>query len=170
MKRTRSLTTASWAACLFLGPWSCRDWRFRRLLKDSIRAETERPLLSSCWRQRHGRDDVGISLQAQELSFWRDCHETSGEVCCGTGSDGQRCGLDLRQGPAGEHAWPAPPVDSPAPRSKPITSPLKVLKSNPNYFTNDTGKAIYLTGSHSWNTFRIGGRRARSSPWTSRRS
>lgn len=37
-----------------------------------------------------------------------------------------------------------------APR-KPITAPLKALTSNPHYFTDGTGKAIYLTGSHTWN-------------------
>ncbi len=35
----------------------------------------------------------------------------------------------------------------------PIKSPLRALSSNPNYFTDGSGKAIYLTGSHSWNTF-----------------
>jgi hypothetical protein len=35
----------------------------------------------------------------------------------------------------------------------PITTPLKALSTNPNYFTDGTGKAIYLTGSHTWNTF-----------------
>lgn len=28
---------------------------------------------------------------------------------------------------------------------------LKVSETNPRYFTNNTGKAIYLTGSHTWN-------------------
>ena len=31
------------------------------------------------------------------------------------------------------------------------TGPLRVLKSNPRYFTDDSGKAIYLVGSHTWN-------------------
>jgi hypothetical protein len=30
--------------------------------------------------------------------------------------------------------------------------PLKALSANLNYFTDGTGKAIYLTGSHTWNT------------------
>jgi hypothetical protein len=34
----------------------------------------------------------------------------------------------------------------------PITAPLRALASNPNYFTDGTGKAIYLTGSQTWNT------------------
>lgn len=34
----------------------------------------------------------------------------------------------------------------------PVTTPLKALTTNLNYFTNGTGKAIYLTGSHTWNT------------------
>ena len=33
-----------------------------------------------------------------------------------------------------------------------ITTPLMASLKNPNYFTNETGRAIYLTGSHSWNT------------------
>jgi hypothetical protein len=33
-----------------------------------------------------------------------------------------------------------------------ITTPLKVLAKNPNYFTNGSGKAVYLTGSQTWNT------------------
>lgn len=31
------------------------------------------------------------------------------------------------------------------------TGPLRTLKSNPRYFTDDSGKAIYLVGSHTWN-------------------
>jgi len=31
--------------------------------------------------------------------------------------------------------------------------PLKVNPVNPRYFTDGTGKAIYLTGSHTWNNF-----------------
>lgn len=35
----------------------------------------------------------------------------------------------------------------------PATVPLKVHPSNPRYFTDGSGKAIYLTGSHHWNNF-----------------
>ena len=28
--------------------------------------------------------------------------------------------------------------------------PLRVLKDNPRYFTDDSGRAVYLTGSHTW--------------------
>lgn len=45
----------------------------------------------------------------------------------------------------------AGPVSKAAPT--PITVPLKALATNPNYFTDGTGKAVYLTGSHTWNTF-----------------
>jgi hypothetical protein len=31
--------------------------------------------------------------------------------------------------------------------------PLRVLKSNSRYFTDGSGKAIYLTGTHNWNNF-----------------
>ncbi len=30
------------------------------------------------------------------------------------------------------------------------TGPLRVLASNPRYFTDGSGKAVYLTGSHTW--------------------
>jgi hypothetical protein len=33
-----------------------------------------------------------------------------------------------------------------------VAEPLRVHETNPRYFTDDTGKAIYLTGSHIWST------------------
>src|SRR5262249_34950940 len=47
-------------------------------------------------------------------------------------------------------ADPLPQVESTPQR--PITVPLRALATNPNYFTDGSGKAVYLTGSHSWNT------------------
>lgn len=38
-----------------------------------------------------------------------------------------------------------------------IDGPLRVLQSNPRYFTNDSGRAVYLTGSHTWGNFLDGG-------------
>lgn len=35
--------------------------------------------------------------------------------------------------------------------------PLRVLHSNPRYFTDGSGKAIYLTGSHNWNSLQDSG-------------
>ena len=35
----------------------------------------------------------------------------------------------------------------------PATGPLSRLPSNPRYFTDGSGKAIYLTGSHTWANF-----------------
>jgi hypothetical protein len=35
----------------------------------------------------------------------------------------------------------------------PATGPLRVLRSNPRYFTDGSGKAVYLTGSHTWCNF-----------------
>jgi hypothetical protein len=29
--------------------------------------------------------------------------------------------------------------------------PLRVSEDNPAYFTDDSGKAVYLTGAHTWN-------------------
>jgi hypothetical protein len=37
--------------------------------------------------------------------------------------------------------------------SGPITVPLRALGGNPRYFTDGTGRAVYLTGSQTWNTF-----------------
>lgn len=36
----------------------------------------------------------------------------------------------------------------------PATGPLKVHPSNSRYFADSTGKAIYLTGSHTWSNFK----------------
>src|SRR5437879_2742854 len=50
--------------------------------------------------------------------------------------------------------WGAPlPIAAPTPTSSPISVPLRALSTNPRYFTGDSGKAIYLTGSHTWNDF-----------------
>lgn len=35
-----------------------------------------------------------------------------------------------------------------------IIGPLRVNDSNPRYFTDDSGKAIYLTGSHTWSNLK----------------
>ncbi|RPJ36327.1 MAG: hypothetical protein EHM35_08280, partial [Planctomycetaceae bacterium] len=32
----------------------------------------------------------------------------------------------------------------------PAAGPLRVLPANPRYFTDGSGKAVYLTGSHTW--------------------
>ena len=44
----------------------------------------------------------------------------------------------------------APQLPGELPRRPPAKGPLTVLKSNPRYFTDGSGKAIYLAGSHSW--------------------
>ena len=33
------------------------------------------------------------------------------------------------------------------------TGPLRVCPANPRYFTDNSGNAVYLTGSHTWNNF-----------------
>src|SRR5690242_6729740 len=45
----------------------------------------------------------------------------------------------------------AKPVDQP--RLAVATGPLRVLASNPRYFTDGSGRAILLTGSHTWSNF-----------------
>jgi hypothetical protein len=39
------------------------------------------------------------------------------------------------------------------------SGPLRVLPTNPRYFTDGSGKAIYLSGSHNWNNFEDTGHR-----------
>lgn len=38
-----------------------------------------------------------------------------------------------------------------------FNGPLKTSTTNGRYFTDNSGKAIYLTGSHTWNNFQDGG-------------
>src|SRR5438045_3624570 len=45
------------------------------------------------------------------------------------------------------------PIRAAMPQSTPITNVLKAHSTNPNYFTDGSGRAIYLTGSHTWNNF-----------------
>ena len=45
----------------------------------------------------------------------------------------------------------------------PATGPLKKLESNPRYFTDGSGKAILLVGSHIWHNFQDNGHRLRTS-------
>jgi hypothetical protein len=35
----------------------------------------------------------------------------------------------------------------------PATGPLRTHSANPRYFTDESGRAVYLTGSHTWNNF-----------------
>lgn len=39
------------------------------------------------------------------------------------------------------------------PRAEAISTTLKVHASNPRYFSNSSGRAVYLTGSHTWDNF-----------------
>ena len=43
--------------------------------------------------------------------------------------------------------------------SRRIAGPLKILSSNPRYFTDGSGRAIYVTGSHHWGNFQDYSRR-----------
>jgi len=40
---------------------------------------------------------------------------------------------------------------------KPAAGPLRVLESNPRWFTDGSGKAVYLAGSHTWYTLQDNG-------------
>jgi hypothetical protein len=50
-------------------------------------------------------------------------------------------------------------------RPTPILAPLRALSTNPNYFSDGGGKAIYLTGSHTWNDFQDWGTDASPQPF-----
>ena len=60
------------------------------------------------------------------------------------------CGGDPRPG---RHAHPAARAQSPA------AGPLRRLESNPRYFTDGSGKAVLLVGSHNWGNFQDNGHR-----------
>lgn len=38
--------------------------------------------------------------------------------------------------------------------AQPDMGPLRICPDNPRYFANGTGKAVYLTGSHTWSNFK----------------
>ena len=44
-------------------------------------------------------------------------------------------------------------------QARPATGPLRVLSANPRYFTDGSGRAIYLAGSHNWQNFQDNGHR-----------
>jgi len=48
-------------------------------------------------------------------------------------------------------------VDPLIPQRKPATGPLRILSSNPRWFTDGTGRAVYLTGSHIWQSLQDNG-------------
>ncbi|NUO80997.1 hypothetical protein HUU05_13035 [candidate division KSB1 bacterium] len=66
-------------------------------------------------------------------------------------------GLGLLVWPAGLSAQPSPTARPPQPPAKKAVGPLRVHPNNPRYFTDGTKnldgslKAVYLTGSHTWN-------------------
>jgi len=65
-----------------------------------------------------------------------------------TMSAGVVCATEISPAPTTQHfALAAPPHVQ-------IAGTLRVLPQNPRYFTDDTGGAIYLTGSHTWVNFK----------------
>ena len=42
-------------------------------------------------------------------------------------------------------------------QSKPATGPLRILSSNPRWFTDHSGRAVYLAGSHIWQSLQDNG-------------
>ncbi len=56
-------------------------------------------------------------------------------------------------------AWTRSGASVSGDNSSPANGPLRVLASNPRYFTDGTGKAIFLAGSHTWWNFQDNGHR-----------
>jgi hypothetical protein len=56
--------------------------------------------------------------------------------------------------PIGSISSADPTLESPL---SPATGPLRVDPANPRYFTDGSGKAIFLTGSHTWANFQEAG-------------
>ena len=89
---------------------------------------------------------MGVSRVAKHLLVWIDCLQPSSNVFLP--------GLLILC-----LAFLAPAYGSDA--NKPLarvrphvaTGPLRANPANPRYFTDGTGKAIYLTGSHTWSNF-----------------
>src|SRR5512145_3289713 len=44
---------------------------------------------------------------------------------------------------------------------RPPAGPLRPSQSNPRYFTDGSGRAVYFTGTHNWNNFVDTGHRSR---------
>jgi hypothetical protein len=44
-----------------------------------------------------------------------------------------------------------------SPQRRPAAGPLQVVKSNPRWFTDGSGKAVYLAGSHTWQNLQDSG-------------
>ena len=57
---------------------------------------------------------------------------------------------------SGRSGWTVPTGEVPP---TPAKGPLRVLSSNPRYFTDGSGKAVYLAGSHNWHNFQDNGHR-----------
>jgi hypothetical protein len=73
--------------------------------------------------------------------------------------EGQREGLDddsAKSASSGKRSRPFAEVAATVPWTM-IAGPLRVSSINPRYFTNSTGRAVYLTGSHTWPNFQDGG-------------
>src|SRR5262245_60556748 len=59
------------------------------------------------------------------------------------------CGIALGLPAAGSLVSAAAPGR--AAEEAPAPGPLRVHPENPRYFTDGSGRAVYLTGSHTWN-------------------
>jgi len=49
-------------------------------------------------------------------------------------------------------------AESQEPTRRPARSPLRADPKNPRYFTDGSGKAVYLTGAHTWANLQDQGR------------
>jgi hypothetical protein len=56
-------------------------------------------------------------------------------------------------------------VPEPAATRAPVRGPLRVLASNPRYFSDAEGRAVYLTGAHTWDSLQDMGTTAAPPPF-----
>jgi hypothetical protein len=95
-----------------------------------------------------------VSLTMRMAGWFAGRSEPRNIRTVGPGGIGIGCSAMLFFFGAANVAWSASPPLAPfALGSAPIAAPLKALSTNPNYFTDGRGKAVYLTGSHTWNNF-----------------
>ena len=95
------------------------------MARSPYRTDDNRTMISSGSHRRKRKGRFGCPLNLIVLTI----------VCCGLA-----CG-------------PATAAADSEKEAQVARGPLRVLHSNPRYFTDGTGKAIYMTGSHIWNNF-----------------
>lgn len=100
-------------------------------------------------RVSHGSTEGGVHPDRSRIAHWR----TGAFLALALSLTGPTaCKSDP---PAPRAISPKSLISTAAPLV--LSRPLKVHPSNPRYFTDASGRAVYLTGSHTWTNFQDGG-------------